>query len=94
MSVDVLRKCGIKKLLHSSTVAPADFGAVVSRTLSFSPCDTEHCVDINIVDDFVLENDESFFVTLLRTPVLDSRIDLTPVNEEIVILDNDSEHSL
>ena len=59
--------------------------------LTFSPCDTQNCVDVAIVDDFRIEDDESFFVTLLWTLDLDSRINLDPVNEEIVILDNDSE---
>ena len=59
----------------------------------FSPCDTRNCVDVSIVDDSILEDDESFLVTLLGLLDHDERIDLDPVNEEIVILDNDSEHS-
>ena len=48
-------------------------------------------MDVSIVDDFILEDDESFLVTLLWVRDLDGRIELDPVNEEIVILDNDSE---
>jgi collagen type VI alpha len=45
-------------------------------------------VDVPITDDLVLENTESFFVTLERNG-LDSRIDLEPVDGEIEIIDND-----
>ena len=42
-----------------------------------------------IVDDTILENDESFDVTLERTPDLNSRITLDPVNGVVEIADND-----
>ena len=44
---------------------------------------------MTIVDDEVLENVESFTVTLERTPGLDMRIALNPVNGRIEITDND-----
>jgi hypothetical protein len=44
---------------------------------------------ITIKNDAVPENTESFFVNLLRTPDLDSRITLDPVLAEIEITDND-----
>ena len=44
-----------------------------------------------LCDDAVLENMEPFFVTLDRTPALNTRITLNPVDGDIDILDNDSE---
>ena len=44
---------------------------------------------MTIVDDNVLEIGESFTVTLERTPSLDNRITLNPVNGRIEITDND-----
>ena len=46
-------------------------------------------MNISIVDDEVLENIESFTVTLERTPGLSSRIELDPVDGIIRIIDND-----
>jgi hypothetical protein len=48
------------------------------------------CVDVFIVDDIILENDESFILTLERTPDLDSRITLDPVNGVVEITENDA----
>ena len=45
-------------------------------------------MNISIVDDVVLENDESFNVTLGRTRCLDRRITLDPAVVEIIIIDD------
>ena len=57
----------------------------------FDACERRSCVNVSIVDDLVLENTESFFVSLERAAGLDARIRLDPVEAEIEIIDNDSE---
>ena len=57
----------------------------------FGACDRRHCVNVSIVDDDVLEMTESFTVTLERTPGLNDRIKLNPVDGVIEIPDNDGE---
>ena len=61
----------------------------VSEILEFDACDTRQCTEMPIVDDMIVELTESFFVTLERTPGLDSRITLDPVDGEIEITDNE-----
>ena len=46
-----------------------------------------------IMDDIILENDESFILTLERTSDLDSRITLDPVNGVVEITENDGRYS-
>ena len=55
----------------------------------FKSCDTKTCTLVTIVNDTVPENIESFNVILGRTPGLDDRITLDPVNGEIQIIDDD-----
>ena len=57
--------------------------------LSFAACQIRSCVNVSIINDIVLENVESFDVTLDRTTGLDSRIALEPVDGVIEITDND-----
>ena len=61
----------------------------LSTIFSFPTCETKQCVNVTIVDDDVLENVKSFSVTLERTPGLDMRITLDPVDREIEITDDD-----
>ena len=61
----------------------------ISEILGFGPCDTRQCTEIPKVDDKIVELTESFFVTLERTPGLDSRITLDPVDGEIEIIDDE-----
>ena len=68
---------------------PIDYVSV-SEILAFGSCDTRQCTEISIVDDMIVELTESFFVTLERTPDLDSRITLDPVDGEIT--DNDGKY--
>ena len=65
-----------------------DYGAL-SIVLMFDSCQVRSCADISIVNDTILENDESFDVTLSRTIGLDNRITLDPVDAVVVITDND-----
>ena len=48
--------------------------------LQVAACETRQCMNVTIVDDFVDEPIESFSVTLERTPGLDVRITLDPVD--------------
>ena len=61
----------------------------MNDTLSFEACDIRRCVNVTIVNDKVLEGVESLDVTLERTPGLDNKITVTPVDGEIVITDDD-----
>jgi hypothetical protein len=68
-------------------VSTMDYGSITT-TLPFGRCDTRSCVNVSITDDEVLENPESFSVSLQRNG-LDSRITLEPTEAEIEIIDND-----
>ena len=72
----------------TSTVQTMDYGAL-AEVLMFDSCETRKCVNVAITDDFVDEVDEFFTFHLLRTPNLDSRIDLDPVDGRIEIVDDD-----
>ena len=63
----------------------------LNTILSFAACETRSCVNVTIVDDMVDEPDpiESFHYTLERTPGLDSRISLAPVDGVVEIIDDD-----
>ena len=70
-------------------VTPDDY-VPLNVLLRFAACETRRCVDdVTIVNDFEPEPDENFFYTLDRTPGLDSRIELRPVDGEIMIVDDD-----
>ena len=60
----------------------------LSTTLRFLACEIRQCMNVAIVDDLLDEPEEGFGVTLERTPDLNSRIVLNPVNGEILIQDN------
>ena len=61
----------------------------MSTLLNFDACATSQCTEIMIVDDEIPENTESFNVRLGRTPGLDDRITLNPVDGVIQIDDVD-----
>ena len=71
-----------------STVDPMDY-AGISNILSFAACEIRRCVNVTIVDDLVDEPLEFFDYTLERTPGLDPRIELNPVDGRVEIIDND-----
>ena len=66
----------------------------MSADLVFAPCDSEMCHTIPINDDMIVEQLESFFVTLTRPEDLDNRIMLHSgfTNKEVTIIDNDSKY--
>ena len=59
----------------------------MSTLLIFDSCETRQCTNITIINDMLVENTESFSVTLVRTTELDTRITLDPDIGEIVIND-------
>ena len=74
-----------------STVRAMDYQPL-HVTLRFQACDTLGCVVVEIIDDTVKEADEVFTYTLRRTPDLDPRIELNPVDGQVEIGDDDSEY--
>ena len=85
---DKLLCSSISCMILYSAVAPMDYGAL-STILMFAGCQNRNCVNISIEDDAVVENAELFNVTLKRTPNLDSRIILNPMDGVIEITDDD-----
>ena len=69
-------------------MSPPDYDSV-DVILPFARCEMRRCTDVLIVDDEILENPERLNIHLERTPDLNSRIMLNPVEGEIEILDND-----
>ena len=59
----------------------------MSTDLMFKSCEKRQCTNITIMNDVLVESTESFFVTLERTPDLDTRITLDPEFGEIEITD-------
>ena len=64
-----------------------DYGQFVNL-VGFTSCQRRRCVDITITDDLVLENVETFNVSLERNG-LDDSIRLEPNVSKIEIRDND-----
>ena len=64
----------------------------LNSILSFDACQTRRCINVTIVDDLVDEPLEYFNFTLERTPDLDTRISLNPVDGRIAIIDNDGKY--
>ena len=61
----------------------------ISAIVFFAACQRKSCILVNITDDEILENIESFNFTLERTSELDSRISLEPVDGVVYINDDD-----
>ena len=78
-------------MITSFLVDIDDYTGLSGSNLPFSACQNRSCVNITIHDDMIVENVESFNVTLERTPGLDMRITLDPVDGEIEISDNDGQ---
>ena len=71
----------------------SDYTAV-SQLVEFDTCEKRGCVNITILEDLVLEVNETFTVTLDSPAGLDPRISLDPTRGEILIIDNDGKHCL
>lgn len=63
----------ISLLFSQFTESPMDYIATIT-ILSFAACQERECVHIDIIDDSVQEEIETFRITLQRTTGLDSRI--------------------
>ena len=73
----------------SFSVAPMDYNQTTPVTMQFPKCNMKKCHRIPIVDDGVLENIETIYVTLEGTADMDrDKILLEPVNGIIYILDD------
>ena len=57
----------------------------MSTILRFAACDTRRCVDVPIMSDADDEPDEIFGITLERTPGLNDRFTLDPVDGVVII---------
>ena len=68
-----------------------DYTPPVPPELTFLPCEKKSCVNVYIVDDCILESNETFEVGMMRTVGLHSRISLSSDEVEITITDNDGE---
>ena len=74
----------VKYCLCIPSVSTMDYGAV-SNILTFAACETRRCVDVPIMNDTDDEPDEMFGITLERTPGLNDRITLDPVDGVVTI---------
>ena len=61
---------------------------VLPTQLTFQPGETELCIQITIIDDVILEDNETFSVGLITT---DQAVILNPSSATVTILNNDSE---
>ena len=66
----------------------------VSGDLVFPTCISERCIRIPIIDDMMVEQRESFFVSLQKPDEVDNRIkiDRDSARKEVIILDNDGKY--
>ena len=60
-----------------------------SAVFTFGECKRQICVNISIVNDPIVEKDETFSVALDSTPNLDNRIKLDSESVMVEIIDND-----
>ena len=73
--------------LHSPE-APMDY-TPRSVVFTFGECKRQSCVNISIVNDSIVEKDETFSVALALAPNLDNRIKLDSESAVVEIIDND-----
>ena len=66
----------------------------LGHIMTFEKCSRETCEYIILFDDRMVERDETFYVTLGRTPDLDERIQLLPTEKRVKILNDDGEWRL
>ena len=81
-------KWRIIRALSLFTVSGADYYEPVDP-VRFPGCEKEHCTDIKITDDNVLEPLETFTISLMRSSSIGNEIRLEPDTMEIVIIDED-----
>ena len=80
----------MKLCMISFSVAPKDYSPNTPVTLEFESCSTKQCHCIPIMDNDVLEGNETFYVTLEMATDLDrNNIILDPVNGTIEIVSDE-----
>ena len=67
-----------------------DYGAI-DVILEFGVGEIQKCANVSVADDMVDEEDEIFTYHLRRTPNLDPRIRLEPIDGTVEIIDDDGE---
>ena len=75
---------------YFTSAAPMDYEAL-STILMFAACETQRCVNVSIVDDVLVEREETVDITL-ETPDLGCCVLANPVTRKVNILDNDGNH--
>ena len=71
-------------------VAPDDYTAISSQPVTFSNAPDQTCIPINISNDGVVEETESFAVTLVSE---DPAVQLTLPNTSGIIIDSSSKYT-
>ena len=66
-------------------MSPSDYEAL-SEVLTFTPCDTQHCVNVSITDDLVNEPEETVSISLNK---ISSFVTLSTTAGEVIITDDD-----
>ena len=79
--------------LPLSVESPEDYRAV-DTVLTFGANTPEQCVNISIRDDDVVEQTESFIVTLERPLDLNNSVSLSPTQQTITIINEDGKSTL
>ena len=79
------------KLLSSFTGITLG-NSIVGTTiiLGFAQCEKKSCVSVSIVDDVIVEDVETYGITLEKTP--DLGLTLDPADGVVKITDNDGRH--
>ena len=73
-------------MCSSVAAAPIDFSAVINEDLTFNPGSMMECVDVDITDDDIDENDEDFTLSLTTTQ---DNVIINPATTRVIILDED-----
>ena len=63
----------------------------MNETITLSPCEKLHCVNLSIINDLVNEPLETFSLSLTRSPDTPPFILVTPAAGEVVITDDDDD---
>ena len=61
-----------------------------STIFDFEPCEHQVCEDITIIDDLEVEDDEEFFLTVIKLSGFNRRIKLLNSEKTFIIVDTDS----
>ena len=73
-------------------VAPGDFTAVSDRVITFSAQQTSLTTTVNLMDDIIAEDEESFFVSL-SIPATQGGVGIGQAQATITVRDRDSKYN-